>query len=184
MDLFDHPEPVRAAIEAVNKAWLHYFEKCYEIIHRWRDGYVDWLGVWSDVPAATVECDFSAMISPQMFNEFFLPALEQQTEWVERSIFHLDGPGELVNLDTLLSLPTLDGIQWIPARKRVTEWIPLLQQIQQAGKLLTMGCRPWEVDRLLSELKPEGLMLDVSCGSVGEAEALLDMVQHRYGSSG
>jgi len=181
MDLFDYPEQVKEAIEAVNLAWLHYFDQCFEIIHRWQDGYVDWLGVWSQVRAVTVECDFSVMISPEMFKQFFLPALEQQLEWVDRTIYHLDGPGELAHLDTFLSLRRLDGIQWVPAKTRMSNWIPLLQQIQGAGKLLALGCRPGEVKRLLTELRPEGVLLSTSCSSVEEADALMGEVKRMFG---
>lgn len=183
LDLFDHPKQVKMLIKAVNEAWLYYFEACFDIIHRWMEGYVDWLGVWSEVSAVTVECDFSALISPGMFNEFFLPALEQQIEWIERTIYHLDGPGELVHLDTFLSLAKLDGIQWVPAKDKMSDWIPLLQQIQNAGKLLALGCEPWEVKRLLTELKPEGVLLSTSCTSVEEAERLLDDVERMFSSS-
>ena len=183
IDLFDHPQQVKAAIKAVNEAWLYYCETCYDIVRRWNEGYVDWNGVWSDVSSFTVECDFAAMISPEMFNEFFLPALVKQTEWMERSVFHLDGEGQLVHLDTFLSIPTMDGIQWVPGARggNMTDWMPLLKRIQDSGKLLTIGCRPWEVKRLLTELKPEGVCLGTSCGSAAEADALLDKVNRMFG---
>ena len=30
-----------------------------------------------------------------------------------RSIYHLDGPGEIPHLDMLLDIPRLNGIQWV-----------------------------------------------------------------------
>jgi hypothetical protein len=185
VDLLDRPQEIKAAIEAVNQAWLYYWETCVDITIPCNDGYVDWNGVWSDAPSVTVECDFAVMISPKMFNEFFLPALVKQTEWVERTVFHLDGEGQLVHLDTLLSLPTLEGIQWVPGAGggHMSDWIPLLKRIQDAGKLLTLGCRPWEVTRLLTELKPEGVALSTSCDSAEEADALLGEVNRMFGVS-
>ena len=38
-----------------------------------------------------------------------VPALDQQTRWVERTVYHLDGPGAIRHLDALLSLPELDA---------------------------------------------------------------------------
>jgi 5-methyltetrahydrofolate--homocysteine methyltransferase len=180
LDLYDHPQQVKRFITAVNEIWLYYFEACFEILHLWLDGYVDWLGVWSQLPSVTVECDFAAMISPGMFIAFFLPALEQQVAWIERTIYHLDGPGQLVHLDTLLSLSKLDGIQWVPVKDKMSDWIPLLQRIQRGGKLLVLDCEPWEVKRLLTELKPEGLLLRTSCGSVEEAERLMEDVERMF----
>jgi 5-methyltetrahydrofolate--homocysteine methyltransferase len=185
LDLFDHPERVKRAVEEVNTAWLHYYNACFEIIHHWMEGYVDWLAVWSESPAVTVECDMAAMISPAMFQEFFLPALEQQLEWIGRTIFHLDGPGSLPHLDTLLLLPALNGIQWVPGAGAppISDWIPLLQQIQAAGKLLVLNCEKWEVNKLLAELKPEGVLLNTSCSTVAEADALVEEVGRMFGAA-
>jgi hypothetical protein len=178
MDLIERPQEVKRALEEVNVAWLHYWQACNDMIHRWMDGYVDWLGVWSESPAVTLECDFSIMISTQMFEEFFLPVIEQQTKWVERTIYHLDGPGAVRHLDALLALPDLRGIQWVPGAGAapMSEWIPLLQRIQAAGKLLVLECEKWEVEKLLAALRPEGLLLQTRCDSVEEADQLLAYV--------
>jgi hypothetical protein len=182
IDLFDHPGAVKAAIQSVTLAWYEYYRACFEIIHRhslpqqpYGDGYVDWLGIWSDRPAVTVECDFSGMISPAMFQEFFLPAVRLQTEMVERSIYHLDGPGAIRHLDALMALPRLNGIQWVPGAgsKPMIEWLPLLKHIRAAGKLLVIGCEPWEVRPLLRELGPAGVLISTSC-PLERAVALTD----------
>lgn len=185
-DLYDNPAPIQRAIEAVNTAWWYYYRACFEIIHRYCAGWVDWLGVWSDVPAVTVECDFSGMISPRMFEAFFVPALRQQTEWVERSIYHLDGPGAICHLDLLLALPRLNGIQWVPGAGQppMSEWLPLLKRIQEAGKLLELSCESWEVLRLLEALEPQGVLLRTNCSSPAEADALVAEVERRFGATG
>lgn len=180
-DLLDHPQAVKKALEEEITAWQYYYLACFEIIHRFTPyllgvmpGYVDWLGIWSERSFATVENDFSTMISPAMFREFFLPSLEQQIHFLDRSIFHLDGPEALPHLDTLLSLPRLDGIQWVlgPGDGQMTDWIPLLQKIQGAGKKVVAACQPAEVRCLIKELKPE-LLLNISCSSINQAEILL-----------
>jgi hypothetical protein len=72
----------------------------------------------------------------------------------------------------------LSGIQWVPGAgaKPTVEWIPLLQKIQEAGKLVYAYCDKANVRRILQELHPEGLMLVVSCENVDEAQRLLDDV--------
>jgi len=179
MDLFDHPQSVKVAVDKVNRAWLRDFEACHGAIHQWIGGYMHWMSLWSETPSTDLQCDFSIMISPEMFEEFFLPAIEQQTEWVGRTIYHLDGPGAVRHVDALLALPKLDGIQWIPGAGAppVSEWIPLLKHIQAAGKLVVLYCEKWEVEKLLTELRPEGLLLSTVCSSVEEAESLLRKVE-------
>lgn len=49
----------------------------------------------------------------------------------------------------------------------------LLQRIQEAGKLMYAYCDKGHVEKLLTELKPEGLMLVVDgCNSSDEVEEL------------
>ena len=184
VDLVDHPDEVKLAADEEILAWRHYYDTCFGIIHRYQDGYVDWLGVWSDRPYVTVENDFSVMISPRMFEEFFVPALEQQTEWVERSIFHLDGPGAIRHLDLLLELPRLDGIQWVPGSgaPAVSTWLPLLKRIQARGKRLVLNVEPGEVIPLLEELDPRGVILSSTCPSVAEVDRLLGEVERVFGT--
>jgi hypothetical protein len=121
------------------------------------------MGIWSELPATDLQSDFSCLISKNMFDEYFLPFIAEQTEMVPRTIYHLDGPGAVRHLDSLLALPHLDGIQWIPGAgaKPAVEWIPLLQRIQQAGKLVYVYCDKTHVQKLVEELDPEGLMLVV-----------------------
>jgi 5-methyltetrahydrofolate--homocysteine methyltransferase len=183
VDLIDHPDMVKPACAEEIEAWRFYYDTCFEIIHRHADGYADWIGIWSDVPYVSVENDFSIMISPPMFEEFFVPALRLQTEWVDRTIFHLDGPGAIRHLDTLLALPELDGIQWVPGAgaSSMIEWLDLLKRIEAGGKRLHLGALPWEVKPLLSELDPTGVVLSTSCSSVDEADRLLDEVDLMFG---
>ena len=113
-DLIDNPEPILPAVEEANQAWYRYWQAANGIVHQYVGGYFYWMGVWSDIASTDLQCDFNVLISPQMFDTFFLPALEQQTQWIDRTIFHLDGPGAIPHLDSLLSLPRLNGIQWVP----------------------------------------------------------------------
>ncbi len=143
-------------------------------------GYFFWMGIWSDVPTTDLQSDFSYLISSSMFDEYFLPFIAEQTELVPRTIYHLDGKGAIRHLDSLLALPHLNGIQWVPGAgtQPAVEWIPLLQRIQAAGKLVYVYCEPGHVEKLLKELNPEGLMMVVlGCESVDEAQALLENVE-------
>ncbi len=175
LDLLDCPEAVKAALREVNAAWLRYWQASVGVIQQWVGGYMHWFQTWSDRPSTDLQCDFSCLISTRMFEEFFLPGIEQQTQWVERTLYHLDGPGAVRHLDALLSLPRLDGIQWIPGAGAPppSKWIPLLRRIQARGKLVWLICEPWEVEVLMAELEPEGLLMRTHCTSEAQAKELM-----------
>jgi len=179
MDLIENPSYVKEALDEINYAWLRYWQACVGIIHQYIDGYVYWMGIWSELPSVDLQCDFSCMISSEMFKEFFLPFIEQQTEWISRTVYHLDGPGAIQHLNALLSLPRLTGIQWVPGAGAppMREWVPLLRKIQKKGKLIYVGCQKEEVEFLLKELSIEGLLLSTHCDNVKEAEELLKKVK-------
>jgi hypothetical protein len=178
LDLYDRPHVLKPALAEINRAWYGYWQACTEITAP-LGGNFHWMGIWSDLPSTDLQSDFSCMMSPAMFDEFFLPFLDEQTTMVERTVYHLDGPGAVKHLDSLLSLPHLDGIQWVPGAgaKPTVEWIPLLRKIQDAGKLVYAYCDRANVHRLLQELRPEGVMLVTSCESVEQAEQLIENVK-------
>jgi 5-methyltetrahydrofolate--homocysteine methyltransferase len=175
VDMLERPEIVKECIDEVNLAWLRYWQASIGVIHQWVGDYVFWMGIPSDRPAIDLQSDFSCMISPEMFNKYFLPSIEQQTQWVERTIYHLDGPNAIRHLDALLSLPRLTGIQWVPGdgAPPMSKWIRLLRRIQAGGKRLVLSCAAWEVETLLAELEPEGLLLSTWCATEEEARDLL-----------
>jgi 5-methyltetrahydrofolate--homocysteine methyltransferase len=176
LDMIDHPDAIITAQEEVDEAWMRCFEAATGVVHQWIGGYAFWMGIWSDRPAIDLQSDVSCLISPRMFERFFMPSLERQTEAIDRTIYHLDGPGAIRHLDLLLALPELDGIQWVPGAGAapMSAWLPLLRRIQAHGKLLLLFCEPWEVEILLTGLEPEGLLLNTHCSSEEEARRLLE----------
>ena len=174
LDFVTNPSYIKPAIDRITHTWHRYWRECVKIIQP-TGGYFHWMGIWSDRPSVDLQSDFSCMISPRMFNQYFLPSLERQTRLIERTMYHLDGPAAVVHLDALLELPGLDGIQWVAGAgaKPTVEWIPLLKRIQAGGKLIYTDCRPEEVETLLRELRPEGLMLVTACDSEQQARELL-----------
>lgn len=158
LDFHDNPGEIRPALVEITAAWYRYWRECTA---RAGSGYLTWMGFWSDRPAVDLQSDFSCMISPQAFRDHFLPSLEEQTGMVERTIYHLDGPGAIRHVDALLELRGLSGIQWIQGAGAgpVTKFLPLLRKIQEAGKLVSCFCRPADLDGVMEALRPEGVHL-------------------------
>ena len=179
LDLVDNPATVREAMGNINLVWMEYWHAINNVINEYVQGCVGWMGLWSDLPAVELECDFSIMISNDMFRDFFLPHIRRQTEWVARSVYHLDGPGAVRHLDSLLELPRLTAIQWVPGAGAapMTEWIPLLKRIQDAGKRIFIDCRDHEVEPLLTQLRPEGLLLSTRSVSVERGKEILKLAE-------
>jgi hypothetical protein len=66
----------------------------------------------------------------------FLPGIVRECRFYERSIYHLDGPGALRHLESILSIPELNALQWVPGagRENFSQWVQVYRQVQAAGK--------------------------------------------------
>lgn len=67
----------------------------------------------------------------------------------------MDGPGQLDKLDSLLQIPELKGVQWVPgaAEADVSCWPEVYRKIRNAGKLIQVFAGQSEKGfRLLDDL--------------------------------
>ena len=129
-----------------------------------------------NAPAA--QCDASAMFSPKMFNRFVLPALTAQCEWLDYSMYHLDGTQAMVHLDALLSIEALDAIEWTPQDGLEggghPRWYNLYRRILAGGKSLqVVGAAQEEIPPLLDAIGDKGVYILTSFANEQEAENLM-----------
>jgi hypothetical protein len=103
------------------------------------------------------------MLSQRMFDEVFLPGIRRECAYYERSIYHLDGPGALRHLDSLLAIPELNAIQYVygAGNEGIHRWMWVYQKIQKAGKGIMVICRLDEIPLVIQNLDPRGLFLSV-----------------------
>ena len=135
-DLYDHPTEVKRLTWEMHELWVRYYEELHSVLRPLNPGYTAWAPIYSAEPFYMLQCDFCYMISPDMFDEFVKPELVESCRKIHHTFYHLDGPGQLPHLDSLLDIDDLDGIQWIPGTgaKHFTEWPEVYRKISEAGK--------------------------------------------------
>ncbi len=177
MDLIENPEGVQKAMKALFKAWKKVWDDYYGIVKDVQPGTTAWIGIWAPGKMYPVQNDFSCLVSPKMYREFFLEGLLAEIEYLDYSIYHLDGPEALQHLDILLDIPKLNAIQWVAGARSEQEgigkWIPLYKKIQEKKKAIVVYPKVEEIDLVIENLKPEGLLIAMSCSSEEEAKALM-----------
>jgi len=180
MDLADDPDSVRAACDYVNEFYPQMYEDLWSRIRAAGQPGTTWTQYLHDGPAYVSQCDFICMISPDHFRRALLPALIGELQYLDVSIYHLDGPGALRHLDTLLELDELNGIQWVygAGNGPAANWIDLYQKIQAAGKCLQLLADDLDDAKTVCEqLRPEGVWICAGGGYTrDEAQAFLDWV--------
>ena len=137
-ELYDHPEHVKRLTWEAYEVWFRYYDALNEVLQPINPGYSDWSGIYSTTPGYILQCDFCYMIGPEMFEEFVKPELSACCRRLGCSFYHLDGPGQIPHLNSLLAIDELDGVQWVPGAgsKRCGEWPELYREIAAAGKLM------------------------------------------------
>jgi 5-methyltetrahydrofolate--homocysteine methyltransferase len=163
LDLYDAPEEVERLVGEITQLWLRYYDELYEIIRQAGRGTTPWATIWSPGRCYMLQCDFSYMISPQMFERFVLPDLAACCDALDHGFYHLDGKGQIPHLDMLLSLERLRGIQWIPGEGSPPpeQWLPLLKRIRDAGKLCQLYVTPEGARTIVRELSGRGFAFHI-----------------------
>lgn len=135
------------------------------------------MGIWHPEKRwYVVGSDFSCMVSPADYEKYIVPGIEMEMDFLEASMYHLDGPGALRHLDRILQFEKLGGVQWVygAGQPSARHWIDVLQKIQAAGKCIQVTCTPEDVVPICQALKPEGVHLILTdCPDVDTAKALL-----------
>jgi len=186
MDLFDSPEKVKEGIDRLYAPFIEQLDTLYKKTSQCQRGTSNWMSIWHPEKWYVTSSDFIGMISEAMFEEFIAPELEMEINSLpQKSIFHLDGPGALKHLDRILEIPNLAGVQWVYGAGQPTakHWIPTLKKIQAAGKNILVNAYAEDLDVLLREIKPEGVMYYVegeSSATLEDAHALIKLVESSY----
>ena len=137
-DMVDAPETVEKLVWQTHHLWRQYFERIDTILRKYNSGWTCWTPMYSQEPYYMFQCDLCYMIGPEMFDRFVKPELAACCKWMKHGFYHLDGVGQLPHLDSLLAIPELKGVQWIPGSGRPDPalWPDVITKIRKAGKLV------------------------------------------------
>jgi hypothetical protein len=176
IDMIEHQQEVKALVDRVTDVFGVVYDAFANKLQAAGQAITCWPGIVSSRRWYVPSNDFSCMISKQMFDETFLPGITRECQHLEASIYHLDGPGALRHLDSLLEIPELNAIQWVfgEGNGPASKWMHVYQRCQQAGKGLQIGISVDELDYFMQNLRPEGVWLSLQgIRSREHADALL-----------
>ncbi|HOK56527.1 MAG TPA: hypothetical protein PKV21_04780 [bacterium] len=161
IDLIERPDFIKKLLDEIKDVFIDIYTEIYSSTDMKKWGTTCWIPFYSEKKYCTIQCDFICMISPEMFRKFALPYIEYETDFLDHSIFHLDGPGALKHLDDLLSIKKLNAIQWVEGagNKPHIYWIDLFKKIIKAGKSVVIYPRSFEEIKVFhKELGPKKIV--------------------------
>ena len=162
-DLIEQPDEVDRLCARITELWVRYYDELDALIRPACRGTTCWTPLWSTGKTYMMQSDFAYMISPDMFERFVVSDLTACCETLDHGFYHLDGKGQIIHLDHLLSISRLRGIQWIPGdgQPPPDQWLPLLKRIRDAGKLCQVYVTAEGAHTIVKELGGRGFALYV-----------------------
>jgi len=172
LEFYDDIDAIRAACEYTNTFYATIYDELYNRITATGQPCTTWATYLHSGRAYVTSCDLICMISPEMLERTIMPSIREQMGWLDRNMFHLDGPGALKHLDTMLACKDLDALQWVygDGNEPAAKWAEVYQKAQSAGKSIQIYAVDINDAKALAEhIKPEGAWFQVG-GSHTRAE--------------
>lgn len=186
LDMLERPEWIEQKIAEINETWFDAYQRVYDII-KLEDGssVYDTFYIWSPGKVAKLQCDTSAMFSSRMYRRFVVPSLTKQCQWLDNSLYHLDGTQAVQHLDALLEIEELDAIEWTPQAGIETgghkRWHDMYKRILSAGKSVqVVNVELNEVEPLLDTIGHKGVYMLIQFKDEREVEQVQRMVAGYY----
>ncbi len=173
VDLVERPEMIDEAMKSARAIFPQVWEAIVEAGKMRERGYCNVL--YSMEGADILQCDFGAMISPEMFARWALSALEEEAALVKNVYYHWDGPTQLVHEDLLCGSRGIHTLQFQmgAGHGAPIDYLELYRRLQSKGKGIYFWGSPDELKAAHKVLQPERVVYTTGVGSVKEAEDLL-----------
>ena len=139
--LVDNPDGVQRELDQIDRAFAEIVDAFAEMLDYGQFGSINRHGMYTRGRTNVLQCDFSYMISPEMFREFVVPHLAREMEQLDAVEYHLDGPGAIRHVEALCEMERLDVVQWVAGAGGPAEqdWIWLYDRIDELGKGQFLG---------------------------------------------
>jgi len=183
-DMIEEPETVKKFEDYLIEIWIKVYSHYYELHKEASFGGSSnfFFGLWAPGTFYIPSNDFSYMISTEMYERVFLDAMTRQINFLDYSLFHVDGIEAFRHVDMLCSIKKLTALQILPGAGKPSplRYMDVLKKVQRAGKGLHITIPPNEVKTALETLSHKGLIVATYCETAEEADELVKFVNSYY----
>ena len=147
--------------------------------------------IWGPGKTAKLQCDFSAMMSPDQFREFIQGSLRRQARQLNNVLYHLDGPDAIKHVDALMEIEEIDALQWTSGDHgpdgTLEQWYEIYDKAVTAGKGLWIKVYSGEfqdwlngVDKLVQRYGSNAMFLHFPIMPMEKAAQLLNYAEKNW----
>ncbi len=191
-DLLDEGKMIGERIQEVTDLYYEYYDRFYDVIKDEEGGNAYTVfQIWGPGKTVKLQCDFSAMMSPEDFRRYIQPSLRVQSEKADHVLYHLDGPAAIKHMDALMEIDGIDALQWTSGDAgpdgTLPDWDVIYDKAIAAGKSIWVKVYSGEfedwiknVDRIVKKYGSHSLFLLFPEMSMEQAEYLLDYADKNW----
>ena len=191
-DLIDEPEEMEKRIQQVTDVYFDYYDRFYDLVKDQDDSSsYTVFQIWGEGKTAKLQCDFSALMSPDQFREFIVDSLRQQARKLDHVLYHLDGPDAIKHMDALMEIEEIDALQWTSGDHgpdgTLEDWYEIYDKARRAGKSLWIkvysgNVDDWirNVDRLVQRYGSHSMLLYFNPMSMADAKKLMAYAEEHW----
>ncbi len=187
LDTVMQPEVLEQQMQQINDIYFKVYDELYDIVREGDEMAFCYFSAWAPGKMSKLQSDISTMISVEDYRRFVQPFIRQQCQYIDYTLYHLDGVGAMHHLPALLEIEELNAIQWTPGvgepQGGSPKWYDLYRKIIAGGKSI-MAC--WvtldELRPLLDNIGGDGVHLEMDFHNEDEVEQALRIVEE-YQSS-
>ncbi|HJN52894.1 MAG: hypothetical protein QGI68_01295 [Pseudomonadales bacterium] len=149
-DLVDHSskQDAHKHLHNITQLYVQYYDRVHAEVTD-GDGWniCTYLEPFGQGRTCKIQCDFAALMDPDLFAEFALPYIQQQAEGFDHVSYHLDGPDAIYSAPQVASVDKIKVVQWIPGAGAAPEYdeqweSKVLDILIDAGKVVQMIFMP------------------------------------------
>lgn len=175
--LIKRPDLIKQRVSELTASYLDFYDYFYDYLKA--KGYGEsgsWLNVFCEEKFESVRCDFTVMLSTEMFREFAAPMLTQICGHMDRSLFNMSSVAHYRFAEALGDISGLDGFFWNyePHIEGIKDYLPQLKRLKSLKPCLELVCYSVEDAELATRtLGSDGLyiLFPEVFSSVSEAES-------------
>ncbi len=190
-DMMDEPEKIKMRVQEVTEAYQRYYDDFYHIVEYEGGSAYTCFQIYGSGKTVKLQCDFSAMLSPDNFRQFVQESLRQQGKKLNHVLYHLDGPDAIRHVDALMEIEEIDALQWTSGDYgpdgTLEEWDVIYDKVRKAGKSLwvkvyTGPFEDWirNTDRIVQKYGSHSLYLFFPDMSIDQAEKLMTYAEEHW----
>lgn len=181
MDMILEPENVQRLIE---KSFEH-----FEEIFNDYDSILKKAGMpsstWMNIPVPNgrfhiPSCDFAFMISQEDYDHYCLPILREEVKSMTHNVFHVDGLGVANHIDSILSVPEVQCIQWVQGMADeypILQHLDFIRHVQAKNKGIIVDLAKEDLDEYMERMSAKNHFLWIATESEEEEMAIMKKVE-------